>query len=107
MSRSAAGGATSGFGAICFSFVCHVGVKANGLESQNLFDDVNLRSWCAFVFSATCVLNGSRLDLIPILYFDRGYNLEYNIVRLFINHIFFAYYSAFVGHNSSYFPNSS
>jgi hypothetical protein len=24
-------------------------------------------------------LNESRLDLIPILFFDRGYNLEYNI----------------------------
>ena len=31
------------------------------------------------MLSATCLLNESRLDLIPILYFDRGYNLEYNI----------------------------
>ena len=31
------------------------------------------------MLSATCLLNESRLDLIPILYFDRGYNLEYNM----------------------------
>jgi len=29
--------------------------------------------------SATCLLNESRLDLIPILYFDRSYDLEYNM----------------------------
>ena len=50
-----------------------VGVKAIGLADFFLFvwPAKHSKLVRAFAFITTCVLNGSRLDLIPILYFDR------------------------------------
>jgi hypothetical protein len=56
-----------------FGSGCHVncrGERSAPGANQNLPARENLRSWYAFVFSPTCLLNESRLDLIPILYFD-------------------------------------